>query len=82
VSVLFTIGVIAVVAAWGLAVARRLSTMRKEVRLAWKRLEIDQSNEAIKNVYNRHVAKYNDALETFPASIIAPLAGFKAARKY
>jgi hypothetical protein len=82
VSVLFTIGVIAVVAAWGMAVARRLSAMRNEVRLAWKRLETDQSNEAIKNVYNRHVAKYNGALETFPANIIAPLAGFKAARRY
>jgi hypothetical protein len=82
VSVLFTIGVIAVVAAWGLAVARRLSSLREEVRLAWKRLETDQTNEAVKNVYNRHVAKYNDALETFPAYVIAPLAGFKAARKY
>ena len=81
-SVLFTIGVIAVVAAWGLAIARRLSSMREEVRLAWKRLETDQTNEAVKNVYNRQVAKYNDALETFPANIIAPLAGFKAARRY
>jgi len=82
VTVLFTIGVIATVAAWGMATARRLSSMREEVRLAWKRLETDQTNEAVKNVYNRHVAKYNDALETFPANLIAPLAGFKAARRF
>ena len=53
------------------------SRMREQVKLAWKRLEADQSNEAVKTVYNKHVALYNDALETFPANIIAPLAGFK-----
>ena len=81
-SVLFTIGVIAIIALWASTVARRLSRMREEVRLAWKRLETDQTNEAVKNVYNKHVAKYNDALDEFPANLIAPLAGFKAARRF
>ena len=81
-SVLFTAGVIVIVFLWALAVLRRLSRMRIEVSLAWKKLEIDQSNEAIRTVYNNRVLAYNAALDSFPAYLIAPLSGFKPARRF
>ena len=81
-SVIFTIGVIAVLLLWAFAVLRRLERMREEVKLAWKKLESDRANDAIKTVYNKHVTKYNDTLESFPAYVIAPLAGFKPARPF
>ena len=82
VSVLFTLAVIAIVGAWALAVYRRVAALREQVTLAWKRLEPDQSNEAVKNVYNKHVRMYNDALESFPAYLIAPMTGLKPARPF
>ena len=81
-NVLFTIVVIAVVAMWMLAVYSRLSRLREQVNQAWQRLENDRSNEAIQAVYNKHVAIYNAALEGFPASVVGPAAGFKAARRF
>ena len=69
-------------AMWALAVYRRLVGMREQVKLAWKRLEADQANEAIKTVYNKHVTLYNQALEAFPAYLIAPLAGLTPARHF
>ena len=81
-SVPFTLGVLVVAAGWAVVVIRRLTILQGQVRLAWKRLEADQTNEAIKTVYNKHVAIYNDALTAFPANILAPLASFKAARLY
>ncbi len=81
-SVLFTIGVIAVVAMWAITVYSRLSRLRHQVKQAWKRLEADRSNEAVRTVYNKHVEIYNAALEVFPASLIGPAAGFKAARRF
>jgi hypothetical protein len=56
--------------------------MRGEITHAWKRLEVDQSNEAVKTVYNRHVVKYNEALGSFPAYLFGPLFGFKPARHF
>jgi hypothetical protein len=82
VQVLLTIGVLAVIALWGIAVVRRLEKMRGEITHAWKRLEVDQSNEAVKTVYNRHVVKYNEALGSFPAYLFGPLFGFKPARHF
>jgi hypothetical protein len=82
VNVLFTIGVIAAVLLWTFAVIRRLDRMRQEVKLAWQKLESDQSNEAIKTVYNKHVAQYNAALEAFPAYLVGPIAGFKPAKRF
>jgi hypothetical protein len=82
VQVLLTIILIGVAVAWALAVQQRLERLRREVRAAWKILELDQMNDAVKAVYNRHVAAYNAALETFPANIVAPLAGFKPARPF
>jgi hypothetical protein len=82
VSVLFTLAVLAVAGAWALTVYRRLLALRAQVKLAWKRLEADQSNDAIKSVYNKHVAIYNDALQSFPAYLIAPLASLRPARPF
>jgi hypothetical protein len=82
VQVLLTVGLIAVLAMWAVMVVRRLARMREEVRLAWKKLETDQSNEAVKSVYNKHVAAYNDALQGFPANVVGPMAGFKPARAF
>jgi hypothetical protein len=82
VSVLFTLAVLAAAGAWAQTVYRRLVALREQVTLAWKRLEADQSNEAVKTVYNKHVALYNSALEAFPAYLIAPMTGLKKARPF
>jgi len=63
-------------------VYRRLVWLRNQVKLAWTRLDADQSNEAIRTVYNKHVVMYNDALESFPANIVAMVAGLKPARRF
>lgn len=81
-NVIFTLVVLFAVAMWALAVHIRLSKLRDEVKLAWKRLEADLSDEAARTVYNRHVAAYNAALDAFPANIVGPAAGFKPARMF
>ncbi len=81
-QVLLTIVLIAGAAAWMLAVQRRLAQMRGEVKAAWKLLEVDQANAAVRSVYNKHVAAYNKALQAFPAYLVGPLAGFKPARPF
>ena len=81
-SVIFTLVVLAAAGAWALTVYRRLVALREQVKLAWKRLEADQASEAVKTVYNNHVALYNSALESFPAYLIAPMAGLKPARRF
>jgi hypothetical protein len=82
VNVLFTFAVLALAAGWALIVIRRLTQLRVQVTLAWKRLEPDLTNDAIKTVYNKHVAIYNSALEAFPANVIAPVASFKPAKPH
>jgi hypothetical protein len=82
VNVLFTLVVFAVVGAWATVVLRRLAALRAQVTLAWKRLEPDQSNEAVRKVYNKHVAMYNEALSAFPANLIGPVAGLKPAKPF
>ena len=81
-QVLITIGLIAGAAVWIIAVLQRLTRLRDEVKAVWKRLEADQSNEAIKTVYNKHVAKYNNALDAFPANLLGPVMGFKSAKSF
>lgn len=81
-NVLFTLVVFALAGMWALAVFLRLARLREQVKLAWARLESDQSNEAAKSVYNKHVAVYNEALNAFPASLIGPAGGFKSARPF
>jgi hypothetical protein len=74
--------VIAATAAYALAVYRRLASLRDQVKVAWKKLEPDQSNEAIRTVYNKHVDLYNAALEAFPANLVGVAGGFKPARRF
>ena len=81
-NVVFTLVVFAVVAAWALLTVQRLTRLREQVKLAWKRLEADQSNDAVKRVYNQHVTLYNQALEAFPANLVGPAAGFKPAKHF
>ena len=81
-NVLFTVGVLAAAALWILAVLRRLTRLRSEVTLAWRRLETEQTNAAVKTVYNKHVTAYNAALASFPAYLVGPLFGFKPARTF
>ena len=81
-NVLFTLFVFAAVGAWALVVVRRLGILREQVKLAWQRLAADQSNEAVKSVYNKHVTIYNAALDAFPANLIGPAAGFKSAKHF
>ena len=81
-QVLLTTILIAAAAAWVITVQQRLDRMRREVKAAWKILEADQANEAVKAVYNKHVSAYNAALEVFPANIVGPLVGFKPARPF
>ena len=81
-QVLVTIIVLVAIAAWALAVQQRLEKLRRQVKAAWKLLEADQSNEAVKAVYNKHVAVYNAALAVFPANLIGPLTGYKPARRF
>lgn len=81
-NVLVTLVLLAAAGMWALAVFRRLTRLREQVKLAWQRLEADQSNGAIKSVYNNHVTTYNAALESFPAYLISPLAGLKPARHF
>jgi hypothetical protein len=82
VNVLVTIALIAGVAMWAAAVYARLVRLRQQVADAWKLLQVDQSKTAAQNVYNARVQSYNAALDTFPAYLIAPLAGLKPAKQF
>lgn len=81
-NVLFTLAVVAALAAWASATYARLSRLRGQVKQAWQRLEADTANVAVCAVYNKHVDLYNGALDGFPANIIGPATGFKRARRY
>ena len=81
-QVLLTVGLFAGLAIWLFVVLRRLASLRTQVTLAWKRLEPDQANDAIKTVYNKHVDLYNATLEEFPANIVSMFAGFKPAKRF
>jgi hypothetical protein len=82
VNVIFTVVVFAGVAVWGFAVYNRLLRLRDRVKDAWRHLETDHTNDSAKTVYNRSVKAYNDALEGFPASLVAMAAGLKPARHF
>ena len=81
-QVLLTVGILAGLALWLFVVLRRLAVLRTQVRLAWSKLEPDQSNEAVKTIYNKHVDLYNAALDEFPANLLSMAAGFKPARRF
>jgi hypothetical protein len=82
VQVLLTVGLIAIVAAWAAAVYSRLFRLRAQVKDAWTLLEADQSKVAAQHVYNAHAAKYNAALDNFPAYLVGPMSGLKPARLF
>ncbi len=81
-QVILTIIVIAAAAAWLVAVQRRLAQMRDEVKAAWRILEADQANAAVRAVYNKHVVAYNAALQAFPANIVGLMGRFKPAKSF
>ena len=81
-NVVFTIVVFAAIAVWAFAVYNRLLRLRERVKEAWRHLETDQANDSAKAVYNHSVKAYNDALEGFPASVVALTAGFKPAQRF
>jgi hypothetical protein len=73
---------VAALAAWASAVYARLLRLRGQVNQAWLLLEVDTTNTAVRNVYNKHVDQYNAALDGFPANVVGPAAGFKPARRF
>ena len=81
-NVIVTIVFMVAIAMWAVAVYSRLVRLRNQVTQAWKRLETDQSSEAIRTVYNKHVDAYNNALGHFSGSLIGTAAGFKPARRF
>lgn len=81
-NVVFTIAVFAAIAVWAFAVYNRLLRLRDRVKEAWRHLDADQANEGAKTVYNRSVEAYNTALDGFPASLVALVAGFKPAQRF
>ncbi|MDO8679701.1 MAG: LemA family protein [Acidobacteriota bacterium] len=88
-SVLFTLVVLAVAGLWGVAVYTRLISLRGRVTGAWKLLDAQlkaggepPTTDAARRVYNDAVINYNEALQAFPANIIAGLSGFQAAKPF
>ena len=84
-NVLFTIAVLAVAAAWALAVHTRLNRLRRQILLEWKKLDTrEKAGEANLDGarYNELAAAYNAALERFPDSLVASMAGFRAAQRW
>jgi hypothetical protein len=80
VNVVVTIVLFAAAAVWAFAVYNRLVRLRERVKDAWQRLELQQDDAALSEVYNGRVKSYNEALQAFPANIIAALASFQPAR--
>jgi hypothetical protein len=82
VNVVVTLVFFAAIALWGFTVYNRLLRLRDRVKDAWRMLEADQTSEGAKTVYNRAVQTYNNALEEFPANLVAMVSGFKPARRF
>jgi hypothetical protein len=82
VNVILTIVLIVAVAMWTIAIYSRLVRLRNQVTQAWKRLEADQSNDAIRTVYNKQVDAYNNALANVFGGLIGIAAGFKPAKRF
>jgi hypothetical protein len=82
VSVVVSIVVLVVLAAWLFVVYNRLLRLREQVRDAWRRLEPQQEDGALRDAYNARVNVYNAALSSFPSNVVAMLAGFQAARRF
>ena len=81
-NVVLTIVIFAAIAVWAFAVYNRLLRLRERVKAAWRRLEPQQDDRALGDVYNACVKSYNDTLDTFPANVVAMVAGLKPARQW
>ena len=81
-NVVFTIVVFAAIAVWAFAVYNRLLRLRERVKEAWRRLEPQQDDAALGDAYNACVRTYNETLATFPANIVAMVAGLTPAREW
>ncbi|MFM8535668.1 MAG: hypothetical protein ACKOEC_19115 [Acidimicrobiia bacterium] len=81
-QVLLTIVLIVAIAMWATAVYSHLVRLRNNVTQAWKRLEADQANAAIRAVYNKHAEVYNKTLAGFSGGLIGGAAGFKPAKPF
>lgn len=84
-NVLITIAVLALLAMWALAIYNRLHRLRRQILTEWKQLDAREKagDPAVDGArYNHLAAAYNAALETFPDSLIASLAGFRPAQKF
>jgi len=81
-NVIVTIILVVVLAGWAFVVYNRILRLREQVRDAWRKLEPQQDDAALRDAYNTRVNVYNDALAVFPASVLAPLAGFKPAKHF
>jgi hypothetical protein len=81
-NVIVTIVLVVVLAGWAVVVYNRVLRLREQVRDAWRRLQPQQDDAALRDAYNARVNVYNNALAVFPASVLAPLAGFRPAKHF
>ena len=84
-NVLFTLALFAGLAMWGLAVYRRLHRLRQAILLEWNKLDAREKagETGIDGTrYNQLAAAYNAALDAFPDTLIAGLAGFRPAQMF
>lgn len=86
-NVLFTIVILAALGLWVIASYNRLIRLRNQVTRNWKALDAllkakEPDVAHARNAYNAAVAKYNEALEVFPASLLSALGGFRAAKRF
>ena len=81
-NVLVTIILVVVLAGWAFVVYNRILRLREQVRDAWRKLEAQQDDAALRDAYNVRVKVYNNALAVFPANVVAMLAGFTPAKHF
>ena len=81
-NVIVTIVGVVVLAGWAFVVYNRVLRLRDQVKDAWRRLESQQDDVALRDGYNARVNVYNNALAVFPANLVAVLAGFKPAKHF
>jgi hypothetical protein len=81
-NVIVTIILVVVLAGWAFVVYNRVLRLREQVRDAWRKLEPQQDDAALRDAYNTRVKIYNNALAVFPANVVAMLAGFTPAKPF
>ncbi len=83
-NVLFTIAVLAAAGMWALASYNRLYRLRRQILSEWKQLDArEKAGESTDGTrYNQLASAYNLTLASFPANLVAGLAGFRPAQKF